>query len=62
MDLIQILVVLIIVGVILWMVQTYIPLAPPVKTLITVVVVLILCLWLLRIFGIGTYQVGPHRP
>ena len=62
MDLIQILVVLIIVGVILWMVQTYIPMAPPIKTIITVVVVLILCLWLLRIFGIGTYVVGPHRP
>lgn len=62
MDLIQILVVLIIVGVILWMVQTYIPMAPPIRTIITVVVVLILCLWLLRIFGIGTYVVGPHRP
>ena len=61
MDIIQILVVLIIIGVILYLVQTYIPLAPPVRTIINVVVVLLLCLWLLRLFGIGTWQVTPHR-
>ena len=58
MDIIQLLVVLIIVGVVLWLVQTYIPMAPPVKTIITVVVILFLCLWLLRAFGlIGTWRV-----
>ena len=52
MDIIQILVVLIVVGVVLWLVQTYIPMAQPIKTIITVVVVLFLCLWLLQLFGI----------
>lgn len=51
--LIQVLVVLIIVGVCLYLVQTYIPMAAPIKTVITVVVVLFLCLWLLQVFGIG---------
>jgi hypothetical protein len=60
LDIIQILVVLVIVGVVLWLVQTYIPMAPPIKTVITVVVVLFLCLWLLRMFGIvGHVRVGP---
>lgn len=58
MDLISVLIVLIIVGVCLYLVTTYIPMAPPIKTVITVVVVLVLCLWLLQIFGIT----GPHLP
>lgn len=62
MDIIQVLVVLIVVGVVLWLIQTYIPMAPPIKTVITVVVVLFLCIWLLQIFGlIGSYRVGPPR-
>ncbi len=52
MDLIQLLVVLVVVGVCLYLVQTYVPMAAPIKTIINVVVVLILCLWLLRTFGI----------
>lgn len=61
MDVIQVIVVLVIVGVCLYLVQTYIPMAAPIKTIIMVVVVLILCLWLLRMFGIGTYYIGPHK-
>ena len=50
--LIEILVVLVMVGVILWLVQTYLPIAPPIKTIIQVVVILFLVIWLLRVFGI----------
>lgn len=60
MDIIHILVVLVIVGVVLWLVQTYIPMAAPIKTVITVVVVLLLCLWLLSLFGIGSMYVGTR--
>jgi len=49
---IQVIVILVIVGVCLYLVQTYVPMAPPIKTIITVVVVLMLCLWLLQVFGI----------
>jgi hypothetical protein len=52
MGLIQVIVVLVIVGVLLWLVQTYIPLAPPIKTIITVVVILFVVLWILSVFGI----------
>jgi hypothetical protein len=65
MPLIQLLIVLIVVGVCLWLVFTYIPMAPPIRTIITVVVVLVLCLWLLSLFGIGNIYVGGapyHRP
>lgn len=60
MPLISLLVVLIIVGLILYLVNTYIPMAAPVKTVINVVAVLILCLWLLSLFGIGDITIG-HR-
>jgi len=52
MSIISLLVVLIIVGVILWLVNTYVPMAAPVKTILNVVVVLLLILWLLQIFGL----------
>jgi hypothetical protein len=49
---IQILVVLVIIGVGLWLVNTYIPMQPVVKQILNVVVVLLLVIWLLKIFGI----------
>jgi hypothetical protein len=56
-DLIQVIIVLIIVGVCLYLVNTYVPMAPPIKTILMVVVVLILCLWLLQVFGITTIPI-----
>lgn len=63
MSIIQIVIVLAIIGVILWLITTYIPMPPPFKTVIIVVAVLCLCLWLLNIFGMGTILTAPvgHR-
>ena len=46
------LIVFVIVGLCLWLVETYVPMAPPFKVVLRVVVVLILVLWLLRSFGL----------
>lgn len=59
MDLIHLVIVLVIVGFILYLVQTYIPMAQPIKMLITVVIVICVCLWLLSAFGVGSYNIGP---
>ena len=56
-DLIQVIIVLIIVGVCLYLVNTYVPMAPPIKTILMVVVILVLCLWLLQVFGIATIPI-----
>jgi hypothetical protein len=48
----QLLVVLVIFGVVLYLINTYVPMAPPIKTILNVVVVLILCVWLLNAFGL----------
>jgi len=50
MGLISVLIVLIVVGVLLWLVETQIPMAPPMKVIIRVVVVIVVVLWLLRLF------------
>ena len=52
MPLINIVVVLVVTGVALWAINTYIPLARPVKTILNVVVVAVLCVWLLQTFGV----------
>jgi hypothetical protein len=62
MDVIQLLIMLIVIGVLMYFVNTYLPMAPPIKTLINVVIVLVLLLWLLRLFGFGDYTIGVPRP
>lgn len=52
MSLIGLVVVLIVVGVLLWLVETYIPMAPPLKMIIRAVVVIVVILWLLQVFGL----------
>lgn len=47
------LIVLIVVGVVLYLIETYLPMSPPIKVVIRVIVILFLCLWLLGLFGIG---------
>ena len=52
MPLLNIVLVLVVVGVGLWAINTYIPMARPVKTILNVVVVAVLVVWLLQVFGI----------
>jgi hypothetical protein len=58
---IELVVWLVIVGVCLYLVETGIPLSPPIKTVIRVVVVLCLVLFLLRTFGIADIPVPRLR-
>jgi hypothetical protein len=51
-DIVRLLVVIVICGFCLWAIQTYVPMAAPLKTLLTVVVVLVIVLWLLRAFAL----------
>jgi len=58
MDLISLIIVLVVLGVCWYMITTYIPLPGPIKTVITVIAVLVLCLVLLQVAGIGHYRIG----
>jgi len=52
MSIITVIVVLIVLGLCLYLVETYIPMSPPIRLVIRVLVVLLLVLWLLQAFGI----------
>jgi len=52
MPLIHVLIVLVVVGVILWLVNTYIPMDAKIKKILNIVVVIVVVLWLLSAFGI----------
>ena len=52
MPLIHVVVVLIVVGVILWLVNSYIPMAGSIKSILNAVVVIVVVLWLLSVFGL----------
>jgi len=52
MPLLQILLVLVVVGVLLWLVNSFIPMQGTIKSLLNAVVVITTVLWLLNIFGV----------
>ena len=52
MPLIQILIALIVVGVLLWLVNSFIPMAGSIKSILNAVVVICVVLWLLNVFGL----------
>lgn len=52
MPIITIIVVLVVIGLVLYLIENYIPMSQPIKTVLRVVVVLGLCIWLLNAFGI----------
>ena len=52
MSLLYVVLVLMVVGVILWLINTYVPMASSIKQILNIVVVIVVILWLLRIFGV----------
>jgi len=52
MPLLQILMVLIVVGVLLWLVNNFIPMAGSIKSILNAVVVIGVVVWLLNVFGL----------
>jgi cytochrome c oxidase assembly factor CtaG len=52
MTLMNIAVVLIVVGVMLWLINTYIPMAGSIKSLLNIVVFVVVLIWLLQGFGV----------
>ena len=49
---ISLLITLIVIGILLWLVNTYIPMDQKIKTILNVVVVICVVLWLLSVFGV----------
>jgi hypothetical protein len=62
MPLMSVLVTLIVVGIVLWLINTYIPMDGKIKQILNIVAVIAVVIWLLRVFGVwgnlGNIQVG----
>ncbi len=52
MSLVSLIVALVVVGVLLWLVNTYIPMDPKIKQILNIVIVIAVVLWLLQVFGL----------
>jgi hypothetical protein len=55
MPLMSLVLTLIVVGVLLWLVNSYIPMDAKIKNILNVVVVIVVVVWLLQVFGV----IGP---
>ena len=62
MPLIQLVIILVVVGLILWVINSYIPMQATIKKILNAVVVIVVILWLLSVFGLignlSTIRVG----
>lgn len=62
MPLVQVLLVLIVVGVLLWLVNSFIPMAGSIKSILNAVVVICVVVWLLNVFGLMSSIYHVHVP
>jgi hypothetical protein len=60
MPLVNIVIVLIIVGVLLWLINQFIPMAASIKTILNVVVVVAVVVWLLQATGMWGHLSSYH--
>ncbi|MDP3584994.1 MAG: Thivi_2564 family membrane protein [Thiobacillus sp.] len=62
MPLINLVIVLIVVGVLLWLVNSFIPMDRKIKQILNIVVVIVVVIWLLQVFGVigslGNVRIG----
>ena len=52
MPLVQLVITLVVVGVILWLINSYIPMQSTIKRILNAVVIIVVILWLLSLFGV----------
>ncbi len=59
----QVIVMLIVVGLLLWLVNSFIPMDAKIKNILNIVVVIVVVLWLLNVFGVfSLLSSGPDIP
>ena len=60
MPLLNLIVPLVVVGVVLWLINRYIPMASSIKNILNVVVVVVVCVWVLQSVGLWS-QLSTFR-
>jgi 1-acyl-sn-glycerol-3-phosphate acyltransferase len=62
MPLLNVVVTLVVVGLILWVINTYIPMQGAIKSILNLVVVIAVVMWLLYGFGVLNHTGDVHLP
>jgi hypothetical protein len=62
MPIVNVVLMLIVVGVLLWLINTYIPMQSTIKAIINIVVVIAVVMWLLYGFGIISHSGNVNLP
>jgi hypothetical protein len=60
MPLITIVLALIVVGVLLWLMNSYIPMDATIKKIINIVVIIVVVVWLMHVLGLWDYLAKIH--
>jgi preprotein translocase subunit SecE len=60
MPLLQVVIILIVVGVLLWLINSYIPMQATIKKILNAVVVIAVVVWLLNVFGLLDSLLNIH--
>ena len=60
MSLLSILIAIIVVGVLLWVINTFLPMDRQIKKIFNLVVIIALIIWLLKAFGIFAYLANMY--
>jgi hypothetical protein len=60
MSLLTVLIVLIVAGVLLWLVNNYIPMDGKIRRILNIVVVIVVIVWLIKVFGLLNYLKDIH--
>lgn len=61
MPIITLIIILAVIGLLMWLVNTYLPMAEPWKKILNIVAIVATIIWLLNVFGVFAYlgHVGP---
>jgi hypothetical protein len=63
MTLLDLVIVLVVIGLLLWLINAYVPMAASIKSLLNIVVFIVVLIWILRSFGlIGALPHGIRVP
>jgi len=60
MPILELILLLVIIGVVLWLVNSFIPMQPQIKTIMNVIVVIVVLLWIISLFfpGLSSVRIG----
>ncbi|MFZ0676776.1 Thivi_2564 family membrane protein [Candidatus Binatus sp.] len=62
MTLVNIVVILVVIGLVMWLINTYIPMAGAIKSLLNIVVFVVVLIWVLQTFGLIGAILGLKIP